>query len=349
VAQDADVVVLTALDLEAVPFRRLLAGARDVEGRHRRYLRGEIDDRLVVVWPVLGAGNVRAAIAAQQAIAVWNPAYILLSGITGGIATPGVELGDVLVPQQVVAYEPGKVRDDKVESRFEVYRPSHYVLKAAAIAQKSDWTASISERAPGKQKRPPTVHFQDMASGEKVIASKQWGKAFKEKWPRLTGVEMESLGILESAYRADEAPQAGVIKSVSDWADRHKGDDWQPYSAATAAAFVVAVIRALVVPSQRPQPQRVGSSLSSHVPKEVKKGWGPKKVQMCRGLDQTEQRELADCLEVEPHIKDRFDKVAYCSAIWDYFQRNDKLSELPGVLKDCLGREDLVSLIEDYC
>lgn len=348
-AQDADVVVLTALDLEAEPFRRLLAGAHDVAGRHRQYLRGEVDDRSVVVWPVLGVGNVRAAIAAQQAIAVWNPAYILLSGITGGIATPGVELGDVLVPQQVISYEPGKVRDETLETRFEVHRPSHYVLKAATIAQKSDWTSTIPQRPPRKQKRSPTVHFTEMASGEKVISSKEWGKAFKEKWPRLTGVEMESLGILEAAYRADEGPRAGVIKSVSDWADRHKADDWQPFSAATAAAFVVAVIRALVVPSERRQPQRVNSSLSSGAAKEVKKGWGPKKVQMCRSLDQTEQRELADCLEVEPHIKERFDKTAYCSAIWDYLQRTEKLSELPGVLKDCLGREDLVPLIEDYC
>lgn len=348
-AQDADVVVLTALELEAEPFRRLLASARDVEGRHRRYLRGEVDDRSVVVWPVLGVGNVKAAIAAQQAITVWNPAYILLSGITGGIATPGVELGDVLVPQQVVSYEPGKVRDEKVEFRYEVHRPSHYVLRAAAVAEKSDWTATIPQRPPTSQKRKPTVHYQDMASGEKVITSKEWGKAFKEKWPRLTGVEMESLGILESAYRADEAPRAGVIKSVSDWADRHKGDDWQPFSAATAATFAVAVIRALLVPAERQQPQRVGSSLSSHVSREVKKGWGAKKVQMCRRLDQTEQRELADCLEVEPHIKERFDKAAYCSAIWDYLQRQGKLSELPGVLTDCLGREDLVPLIEDYC
>ncbi len=347
-AKDADVVVLTALDLEAEPFRVLLDDLEDVVSAHRRYLRGNIAGRSVVVWPTLGTGNVNAAIAAQQAIVVWNPRYIILSGITGGLAMRGVELGDVLVPEQVVAYEPGKVYDAKLESRFQVFRPSHSVLTAARTAQKTEWWSALSLEPPAKS-RPPKVHFGDLASGEKVIVSKKWGDTFREKWPRLTGVEMESLGVLQAAYKADDVPQAGVVKSVSDWADRKKGDDWQPYAASVAASFVAALVRVLQLPAERRQPQRVNSSLSSHAPPALKKGWGVKKVQMCRALNATEQRELADCLEIEPHVKEGFDEAAYCSAIWDYLQRTQKLSELPGVLKDCLGREDLVPIIEDYC
>jgi adenosylhomocysteine nucleosidase len=349
VAPAADVVVLTALELEAEPFRQLLDNVEQVTNAHRSYLRGSADGRAVVVWPVLGTGNIRAALAAQQAIAVWNPAYLLLSGITGGLASKDVEFGDVLVPQQVIAYEPGKERDKGVENRFEVYRPDHSVLSAARVAAKLDWTSSIPAQPPTKLRRPPKVHFGELASGEKVIATKKWGDAFREKWPRLTGVEMEAIGMLEAAYQSEEAPRAGVVKSVSDFADRKKSDDWQPYAAATAAAFVVTVVRALVVPKERSQPQRRGSSLSADAPPAIRSGWGKKKVQMCRGLTETEQRELADCFEIEPHVKEKFDKAAYCSAVWDYLQRTQKLSELPEVLKDCLGREDLVPLIEEYC
>ena len=353
-AENADVVVLTALDIEAEAFRPLMEKTKDVETPHRRYFRGYIAGRSVVVWSMRSMGNVGSAIAAQQSIAVWNPDYIILAGITGGFRSKDVQLGDVVVPEQVVSYEAGRETEKGTQRRYQVFRTSQSILRAAAAAADSNWMSSIRVDPPEKMARPTTVRFRDIASGEKVIASKSWAPEFREAWPKLTGVEMEGFGLLLSMYKSEDAPEAAVVKSICDWADPRKDDRWQPYAAAAAAAFVSAVIARLTDRRQatgahRPQPQRINSSLSTTAPSDAKKGWGAKKVQMCRGLDHTEQRELADCLEIPTWEKAKFDDKAYCSSVWDYLQRTGKLSELPDVLRNCLGRDQLAELVAEYC
>ena len=50
--------------------------------------------------PLLGMGRVEATAATSDAIRKWNPRYVVLVGIAGGVAGRGVRLGDVLVSSQ---------------------------------------------------------------------------------------------------------------------------------------------------------------------------------------------------------------------------------------------------------
>jgi adenosylhomocysteine nucleosidase len=349
---DADVVILTALELEAAPFLSLIESPNFQRSEHRTYIAGVAEGDngekvQVVVWPIGGMGNVRSGVATHQAITIWNPSYIVLSGITGGFRKEGLLLGDVIVPEQVVGYEPGKVLSDTVQSRFDVYLPSTPFLSAAHVSARENWWRSVSTSRPGGRDEIPRAHFGVLASGEKVVASQNWTRRFVDIWPRAVGVEMEALGVATAAYAVGEAPGTGVVKAISDWADESKSDDWQAYAANVAAAFVMAVVRNLKITKERLQPQIDGSPLSTHAERRLKEGWGKKKVQLCRRLDPREQRELADCCEINPSYKDSFPEAGYCSAVWDYLQRRGKLSGLPEILKDCLDRPDLVDLVLD--
>jgi nucleoside phosphorylase len=64
-----------------------------------------------------------AAVAAAQAVYVWNPRFLLLTGITGGVKkTTRGSLGDVIIAEQIVGYEHGKISDASTERREVEYR-----------------------------------------------------------------------------------------------------------------------------------------------------------------------------------------------------------------------------------
>ncbi|KAL4875987.1 nucleoside phosphorylase domain-containing protein [Aspergillus karnatakaensis] len=75
----------------------------------------------------------------------------------------------------------------------------------------------------------PKVHYGVIASGNQVI--KHAGT--RDRIAREHGIlcfEMEAAGLMDSF-------PCLIIRGISDYADSHKNDDWQPYAAATAAAY----------------------------------------------------------------------------------------------------------------
>lgn len=339
------VAVLTALDLEAAAVVDVMGTGDWVEHGDQAFFIGEAAGIGVAV-VLTGRGNTRAALAAQQAIARWNPEYVLLAGIAGGLRGDAHRLGDVLVPDQVVGYEPGKIKAKGSERRYSVLRPSAGFLNLAReVAREGKWQKGISARL---RKTDPEVHFGVVASGEKVISDGRWGKEFLAVWPQAVGVDMEAFGVGLAVYHSEELPEHGVVKAVSDFADAKKGDDWQAYAAASAAAFILALIKRMSAPSgRRPQPQRVGSPLSTHAPEAVRNGWGVVRVELCRRLSSQEAQELADCAEIPIWDQERHEGNL-CRAVWNHLLRRDLLSELPSMLNYCLGRRDLSRLVLDW-
>jgi len=61
----------------------------------------------VVVTMLHSMGNLDAAHATSDLIREWNPRFVLVTGIAGGLARDNQDLGDVVVSDSVVYYEPG--------------------------------------------------------------------------------------------------------------------------------------------------------------------------------------------------------------------------------------------------
>jgi nucleoside phosphorylase len=102
----ADFVIITALEKEAQAVIRRLENPqvmRDQQRDIRSYHCGTVPitgaDRAykvaVVVLPSMG--ELSAANATTDALNCWNPNYVLMVGIAGGIAQDDLDLGDVVV------------------------------------------------------------------------------------------------------------------------------------------------------------------------------------------------------------------------------------------------------------
>lgn len=88
--------------------------------------------------------------------------------------------------------------------------------------------AHVVER-PARSDLDPRIHYGNIASGNQVVKD---GKT-RDRIAREEGVicfEMEAAGLMDSF-------PCLVIRGICDYADSHKNKRWQPYAAATAAAF----------------------------------------------------------------------------------------------------------------
>lgn len=88
---------------------------------------------------------------------------------------------------------------------------------------------SQSISRPHRQSTYPRIHYGTIASGNQVVKD----TVTRDYWRDKEGVmcfEMEAAGLMDSF-------PCLVIRGICDYADSHKNKRWQPYAAATAAAY----------------------------------------------------------------------------------------------------------------
>jgi nucleoside phosphorylase len=175
---------------------------------------------------------------------------VILCGIAGGIQSPGkTELGDIIVAEQTVLYEASKIIRKQllgvsfgtmVERRLSSFPAGDILLRTARHLQVSSWPAPVMRKLSGR--RAPRVLFGPIASGEKVVADSAFLAPLVQAYPLLKGIEMEGGGVASAAHAATPHCESLLVKSICDWADHKKNDDWHEAAAYAAATFVKALI-----------------------------------------------------------------------------------------------------------
>lgn len=196
----------------------------------------------VVAMTVSGMGNTEAALAASAMIGLWKPNAVIMIGIAAGMPKKGsVRPGDVLIAEYIFDYEPAKLTPGGPEHRSRQLPVDQTLWHRALAYRRSDWHSRVNTPRPseGINSEPIRVHFGPLASGEKVIADEAAMRELLSRCPKLIGVEMESSGVARAALQQANPARFIAIRSVSDLGDVAKGDGWQPYAAAVAAAFAV--------------------------------------------------------------------------------------------------------------
>lgn len=282
-------------------------------------------------------GNTSSAIAATQALDIWNPDQIILVGIAAGRQVTDQYLGDVIVAEQIVNYELGKQERHGVDRRYQVYRPGKKVLDAARSLQPKDWALSVQTLRPdGTSGRTvPRVHFGVVASGEKVVKDPDLVRELADDWVQLIGLEMEGAGVAAAAYARGSNAGVLLVKGVCDWADPHKNDAWQAYAADAAATFVLSTLHSLsVIPAmmQRPTEAQQSTVYSGRI-----------KIDVCNrlGLD---WRDLADYFEIPRSQRARFTAGREAQELWEWLEDRKRLNGLKDALA-FIGRDDLTSAL----
>lgn len=99
---------------------------------------------------------------------------------------------------------------------------------------------SLLERGPPKERGPLPVHFGVFGSEDVVMRSGNYTRTLlKDKG--IVAIDMESRGIWHAA--GSHIPRdVVIIRGVSDYADSHKNDAWQPYAAMASACMIKAFV-----------------------------------------------------------------------------------------------------------
>lgn len=204
----------------------------------------------VIVMCLLGMGRVQAVTATADAIRRWQPRYILLVGIAGGIAARNIRIGDVLISEQIVDYELQKLTPQGPEVRWEVQRADARLLDACNNYRDESWQETIQIKRPDKKK--PRCHAGPIASGDKIIAFSDVIAKYNSMWPKLVGVEMEAAGVATAAFQSSIKPGFFMVRGVSDLADENKNsrdvEKWRLYACSVAASFAIGLLKSGPVP-----------------------------------------------------------------------------------------------------
>jgi nucleoside phosphorylase len=260
----ADVAVLTviqpelfaALDALGIPIT-----ARETDPHGTIYYRGALRSYLagcayqIVVTCIGSAGNPSATAAARDVIARYEPRVVLLIGIAAGLRGK-VRIGDVVLSERVVAYEPGAavVGEDgspRVTARPEVDRLPH-AMNQQVVSYRHDEERLRSlftklggrfpEAPPGREDEfrehvasALTVRPATIASGEKLLRDPGKLRLIREEQHSKVDVgEMEAAGLVEACRRGN-VPWL-IVRGISDFGDELKDDRFHDFASRAAAA-----------------------------------------------------------------------------------------------------------------
>jgi adenosylhomocysteine nucleosidase len=250
--RSADVGVLTILDQEIRAVRAVLQRMSDY--RETRLGHGPLarEARLpgpggrpirIAAVQTLTRGTDSAALAYRGLVAEYNPSVVLLVGIAGGVS-PKVEVGDVVLSDEVISY------DARREAPDGTHRRGQAQSVAAPLGHRlNDFFAATPEELRSPDGESFRIHRGPIGSGNAVVTDagseiRRWLSAFNEK---VLAVETEAAGVAQSFHESvehDAGPRGWLtVRGISDTADRHKG-----YAYHDLAARHAAEVMGLLVP-----------------------------------------------------------------------------------------------------
>ena len=194
------------------------------------YALGQIGGvNIVMVQSEMGTSGPGAALlTVHNAITALTPAAVIMVGVAFGVDPERQHLGDVLVSRQLQAYEPQKIREQrKLIPRGDRVTASSWLLDKFRGGD-LDWPD-------GK------VHFGLILSGEKLINDQRSRDKLLALEPEAIGGEMEGAGLYAAAHNSKV--DWILVKSICDWADEKKIDEYQQIAARNAAGFTLHVIQ----------------------------------------------------------------------------------------------------------
>lgn len=173
----------------------------------------------------------------------FRPKYIAMTGIAAG--TKG-NFGDILIADQSWDYGSGK--NKFVKKRGSIFEPApvsiplspllkaklSYFLISKNITREiqADWTKTQIQTELKARLGP-------VASGAAVLENKPLIDEIVSHNRKLIGVEMETYGVFVAARTSKSPrPEAMSIKSICDFGDTNKNDDYQAYAAYTSSRFL---------------------------------------------------------------------------------------------------------------
>lgn len=196
-------------------------------------------------------GMTATAVLCAKIIQIFKPKYLIMGGICAGLKERGLNYGDIVIADQSWDYGSGKMKDmigDANELKETIFEPDLRPISLSAslkgkinsFLRRKDIISKIQNEC--KYFKPNTIlnaAVGPVASGSYVISSSSKLEEIKKTQRKLLGVEMEGYGVYYTCeHNQDQNVKGLIVKSVSDFGDTNKGDDYQDYSSYTSAQFI---------------------------------------------------------------------------------------------------------------
>jgi nucleoside phosphorylase/CheY-like chemotaxis protein len=204
----------------------------------------------VVAASAMKKGMASSAAVATKLVLKFRPTLMLMTGICAGVKER-TTLGDVVAADPCWDWGSGKHAETEdgspVFKMSPVQRPLNTALAGlcSEIGRSAEFKSRVRAGWAGKLPEGEFhCHIGPMASGASVVADRSTAALIGEQNRDLIAIEMEAFAVMAACeYAASPAPLGLAIKSVCDYADSEKSDDWQKYAAYTSAMFADELIR----------------------------------------------------------------------------------------------------------
>ncbi len=143
----------------------------------------------------------------------------MMVGISAGIPQDDLDLGDVVVADQIVGYDYGKITENGIKPRDRVYPTSTLLLDRIRNYWEIDWVDQVGTPRPANAKRARSkLYIGPIASGNKIIASTEFRQQLLIHWSKLVAVEMESEGVFALHLNVRGSPKRLLFGESVIWA-----------------------------------------------------------------------------------------------------------------------------------
>lgn len=236
-----DVAIITAVDIEEKSVKMLYDDWKEVKETDDGQIYYEaffVKDgikRRVITAKQSEMGMTACSHLASKIINQFRPRYLIMTGIAAGIGADQI-YGDVIVPDVIWNYASGKfVSAEKAEITF---GDIGFVPRPIALKLDADILKIIEELKDSKENEFH-LHIGPMACGNSVVANRDVvNKQIHSLFPKTAGLDMESYSVFYvAAHASHPKPKAIVIKSICDYADSQKSDQYQKFAAYTSSNF----------------------------------------------------------------------------------------------------------------
>jgi len=194
-------------------------------------------------------GLTHAAATATAMFMHWRPQMAFIIGVCAGRKEKKVQLGDVVVPKLAYNFQFGSFENGEVQKQLAVAHANEQFH-----AQARDYfgvprnVSAIGDEFPPGGRRPHdrlNMHFDPMACSDLVVMDKDKFKEAADADRKVIAIDMESYAFLLAA-RLAHVEKALVIKSVTDFADAKKNDDYREYAKFTSTKALLGLLRHLL-------------------------------------------------------------------------------------------------------
>lgn len=190
-------------------------------------------------------GMVASTTVALKMIENFRPKYMAMTGIAGGVEGTG-NFGDIIAADIVFDYGSGKTKELEGAAYLEPdYRAINVdsEIKDFLLSTKTNQELFFKIKSKWKGDKPSTdlnLIIGPLASGSSVVESPQMIQEIKKHSRKLVGVDMETYGVFYAATNCSNPKPKAVFsfKSISDFANPSKNDNYQKYSSYTSASFL---------------------------------------------------------------------------------------------------------------